>query len=331
LLSLQLPDKLVRKSEPNFRSANLVFGVQLPEMVVYNAEIEERLGLAEGWIEARTGIRSRRVHHGGVTELAVQASMNVIEKEGIDPATIDVVIMSTVTPDHLWPASACKVAHQIGASNAWAFDLSAACSGFLFSLETVRAMLLSGLYKRVLLINGDCMSSVIDPMDKNTSIIFGDGCAASIWDRERIAKMKYMKLGSNGADYDKIVVSNAGSAIRQSNAPALLMEGKATFKLAVQTMTNAIHDLLRENGLNLEDIAWVVPHQANQRIIDAITEQVGADPAIVLTNLDSVGNTTNASIPLCLAHHAEKFKSGDKIIVCAFGAGVTWGAGLIEV
>jgi 3-oxoacyl-[acyl-carrier-protein] synthase-3 len=307
------------------------FASALPTAIVSNATIEARLSLPEGWIETRTGIRERRYHSGGLSELGVEAAKQVLHHYSLGAQDIDVVILSTVTPDNPWPATACKIAHAIGATQAWAFDLSAACSGFLYSLEMTRALLMSGLYKNILLINGDCMSSVIDPMDKNTSIVFGDGCSASLWNKDTISCIKYMKLETDGSDYDKIIVPNGGSALRNLEPAFLHMEGKATFKLAIQRMSQGMQELLDHNGLTFDDIDYIVPHQANMRIIQAIIDYVKVDGNKVLTNLQWLGNTTNATIPLCLAHHADKFKSGQKLLLCAFGAGTTWGTALVEV
>lgn len=300
----------------------------LPDLVIHNSEIESRLNLPFGWIVERTGIRERRFYDGGISSLAIRASNELLEKYEQDPLSIDVVVLSTVTPDHLWPATACKVAHEIGAHNAWAFDISAACSGFLYSMQTVRALISSGLYKKILLINGDCMSSIIDPMDKNTSVLFGDGCAASLWTQEEVEKIQYLELGADGGEYNKIIVDNYGSDARHVSTPYLRMDGRGTFKLAIQTMANSITKALEALNLSIADIDWVIPHQANKRIIDAITDMVGMPPEKVLTNLEWVGNTTNASIPLCYTHHQNKIEKNQRILICSFGAGVTWGAGV---
>lgn len=307
------------------------FASALPPAVVTNAEIEARLALPSGWIESRTGIRERRFHAGALSDLGIEAANQVLRHYALEATEIDVVICSTVTPDNPWPATACKIAHAIGAHKAWAFDLSAACSGFLYSLEMVRALLVSGLYKNVLLINGDCMSSVVDPMDKNTSIVFGDGCSASLWNAQNIGAVKYLKLSADGSDYDKIIVPNGGSALRNLEPAFLHMEGKATFKLAIQRMSQGMQELLDSNQLTFDDIDYIVPHQANMRIIQAIIDYVKVDANKVLTNLEWLGNTTNATIPLCLAHHAHKFKSGQRLLLCAFGAGTTWGTALVIV
>ncbi len=308
----------------------LTFSSALPERIVFNDEIEKRLNLTPGWIEARTGIKERRLHEGGVSDLGVLACKKLLKKLNFNPLDIDVIIMSTVTPDNPWPATSCKIAAAIQASNAWAFDLSAACSGFLYSLQIVQSLLNSNSYKNILLINGDCMSSVIDPLDKNTSIIFGDGCSASYWNTENISCVKYIKLGADGTDYDKIIVKNGGSAERFSLPVSLTMEGRSTFKLAIQRMSKGILELLEECNLKLTEIDWVIPHQANRRIIDAIIDYLNVDPKIVLTNLERVGNTTNASIPLCFEEYQSKFKKGNYILLCAFGAGTTWGTALIK-
>lgn len=303
----------------------------LPSEFVSNTSLEQRLNLPDGWIYARTGIRERRIHRGGVSELAIPAAKELMHSLQLDPASIDAVIFATVTPDHPWPASACKVAHAIGAHNTLAFDISAACSGFLYALQVVHSLITSGAKKNVLLLSGDCMSAVVDPLDVNTSIIFGDGCSASFWNKENIDSLLYIDLGSNGAEFDRIVVNGGGSAQRNhSHLPALFMEGKPTFKLAIEHMSAGIQKLLDKNSLSLDDIDWIVPHQANMRIIQAIIDYLKADPNKVLTNLEWVGNTTNGSIPICLVHHIDKFKPGQLVLLCAFGAGITWGTALIR-
>jgi 3-oxoacyl-[acyl-carrier-protein] synthase III len=308
------------------------FEYSLPIAKTNNVQLEEQLALPSGWIAQRTGIHERRHHIGGVSDLAIEAALKCLAAEKIEATSIDTVLMATVTPDNPWPATACKVAHAIGAHRAWAMDISAACSGFVYSLQLIKSLLASGQSKCILLLTGDCMSSIVDPQDRNTSILFGDACVASIWRAEQAAEIIDVQLGCDGSGYYDIVVRHAGSANRDNglNSPALHLEGGRVFRAAVSRMSESIQHILLKNQKTIADIQWFIPHQANLRIIEAIASTLELPNDKILSNVQLRGNTTNASIPLCWAEHQQCIQSNDLVLVTSFGAGFTYGSALLQ-
>jgi 3-oxoacyl-[acyl-carrier-protein] synthase III len=309
------------------------FHHNIPTHSVTNNPLEEKLGLPEGWIFQRTGIKQRFYHDNGVSDLAIQCAQQCLTSRHMDPRTIDTVLMATVTPDNPWPATACKVANAIGANNAWALDISAACSGFVYALQLIKALLTSGQAKNILLITGDCMSSVIDPLDRNTSILFGDACVASIWSSGDELEIIDIHLGCDGSGYNDIMVRQAGSANRQLSAeklPSLYLEGGRVFRAAVTKMSESIITILERNQKSIRDIQWFIPHQANMRIIEALALALDIPNEKVLTNIENRGNTTNASIPLCWSENQHQIKNNDLVLVTSFGAGYTYGSALLH-
>jgi 3-oxoacyl-[acyl-carrier-protein] synthase III len=306
----------------------------LPQHIVHSHQIEKQLALPDGWIAQRTGIHQRHQYNGGVSDLAIESAQKCIEAYAINPLEIDTVLMATVTPDHPWPATACKVAHAIGAHNAWALDISAACSGFVYALQLIQSLLNSNKSKCILLLTGDCMSSIIDPMDKNTRILFGDACAASIWTTQQNITIEDVYIGCDGSGYHDIIVEGGGSALRHCDLvafPRLQLEGSKVFKSAVKNLKHSVDIILQRNHIALTDIDWFIPHQANLRIIESLGEQLGIDPSKVLTNIGLRGNTTNASIPLCWADHHQYFQAGDCVLIASFGAGYTYGSAILKI
>lgn len=306
----------------------------LPQHIVYNQQIEEQLALPDGWIVQRTGIHQRHQHTGGISDLAIESANKCLEAHRIHPMQVDTVLMATVTPDHPWPATACKVAHAIGAHNAWALDISAACSGFVYALQLIQSLLSSGKSKCILLLTGDCMSSVIDPMDRNTRVLFGDACAASLWTSQQHIAIEDVYIGCDGSGYHDIMVQGGGSALRHSDIaafPRLHLEGSKVFKAAVKNLKTSVDVILQRNALSLSDVDWFIPHQANMRIIETLSEQLDLDPAKVLTNVEHRGNTTNASIPLCWSDHYTCIQPGQRVLTASFGAGYTYGSALLRI
>jgi 3-oxoacyl-[acyl-carrier-protein] synthase-3 len=288
------------------------------------------------WITSRTGIRERRILKGdklGTSYLAIKAAEDLIRKSGINPAEIDAVIVATTTPDMPVAATAVYVATQIGAVNAFAFDLQAACSGFLYGMSTCAAYIQAGRYKKVLLIGADKMSSIIDYTDRATCIIFGDGAGAVLFEPNHEGlglQDEFLRSDGIGREYLKI---DAGGSILPSSAETVenrqhyvFQDGKTVFKYAVTGMADVSEKIMHRNNLTHDDVDWLLAHQANRRIIDATASRMGVDESKVLINIEKYGNTTSATLPLLLSDFEHKFKKGDNLIFAAFGGGFTWGS-----
>ncbi len=311
-------------------------GMYLPEKVLDNKYFETLVETNDEWIMTRTGIKERRMLENGATStLATLAAKDLIETHNIDPLTIDAIIVATVTPDMFFPATACLVQDNIGAKNAWGFDLSAACSGFLFSLETGARLIESGKYKKVLVIGADKMSSITDYTDRNTCILFGDAGSAVLLepDYEGYGVLDSL-LHIDGSGRESLYMKGGGSLNPPTHETVnnkmhyIYQDGKAVFKVAVKGMADISADIMKKNNLNSEDISYLVPHQANLRIIAATAERMGIKNEQVMINIHKYGNTTAATIPLCLTEYYRegKLKKGDNLILAAFGAGFTWGS-----
>jgi 3-oxoacyl-[acyl-carrier-protein] synthase-3 len=312
-------------------------GMYVPDKILDNAYFESTVDTTEEWITTRTGIKERRILENGATsDLATKATEDLLQQHNVNPEEIDVIIVATVTPDMLFPATACLVQERIGANNAWGFDLSAACSGFLFAYQTGCAFIESGQYKKVLVIGADKMSSILDYSDRNNCILFGDGGAAVLLEPSEDLNLGLQNstLRIDGEGKDKLYMSGGGSLNPPTHETIdkkmhyLVQNGKAVFKVAVIGMADVSYELMQKNNLTSDDIAFLVPHQANKRIIDATGERMGLSTDKVMMNIDKYGNTTAATIPLCLVEYYRggKLKKGDKIILSAFGAGYTWGS-----
>ena len=312
-------------------------GMYVPDKVLDNAYFESIMDTTEEWITTRTGIKERRILENGATsDLATKATEDLLQQHNVNPEEIDVIIIATVTPDMLFPATACLVQERIGANNAWGFDLSAACSGFLFAYQTGCAFIESGQYKKVLVIGADKMSSILDYSDRNSCILFGDGAAAVLLEQSEDLNLGLQNstLRIDGVGKDKLLMSGGGSLNPPTHETVdkkmhyLYQDGKAVFKVAVIGMADVSYELMQKNNLTSDDIAFLVPHQANKRIIDATGKRMGLDSDKVMMNIDKYGNTTAATIPLCLVEYYRdgRIKKGDKLILSAFGAGYTWGS-----
>ncbi|SKB80159.1 beta-ketoacyl-ACP synthase III [Daejeonella lutea] len=306
-----------------------------PEYILTNKELEGMVETNDEWITTRTGIKERRILKGnlGTSDMAVIAVNGLLKKRGISASEIDLIIFCTTTPDMVFPATANVLAHKIGADNAWGYDLNAACSGFLFGLATGSQFIEAGKHKKVLVVGGDKMSSIINYKDRKSCIIFGDGCGAVLLEPNTDGYGvidSILKSDGSGGPY---LHQKAGGSLRPASHETvdndehfLFQEGQAVFKFAVTNMADVAAEVMERNNLKADDIAWLVPHQANKRIIDATSNRTGIDPGRVMINIEKYGNTTNGTIPLCLWEWEKKLKKGDNLILAAFGGGFTWGS-----
>ena len=311
-------------------------GGYVPEYVLSNKELETMVDTNDEWITARTGIKERRIlkdKDKGTSFLAIEAAKNLLQKNNTDPKEIDMVIMATATPDMPVAVTGAYVASQIGADNAFSYDLMAACSSFLFGMSIAAKYIESGSYKKVLLVGADKMSSIIDYKDRTTCIIFGDGAGAALFEPnfEGLGVQdEYLRTDGNGRDSLKI---EAGGSLLPSsietvknNQHVVFQDGKTVFKFAVTRMADVSEKILKRNNLTGDDIQWLVPHQANNRIIEATSKRMNLPDEKVMKNIHKYGNTTSATLPLCLFEYEKKLKKGDKLVFAAFGGGFTWGA-----
>jgi len=311
-------------------------GAYVPDYVLTNQILETMVDTNDEWITTRTGIKERRIlkeEGKGTSFLAINAANDLIKKRGIDPKDIELVIVATATPDMKAASTAAYTATQIGAVNAFSFDLEAACSSFLFGMSTAANYIESGRYKNVLLIGADKMSSIIDYTDRATCIIFGDGAGAVLFEPNNEGlglQDEYLRSDGNGREFLKI---DAGGSILPTSEETLKnkqhsvhQEGRTVFKFAVSNMADVAEKMLTRNNLVKEDIQWLAPHQANNRIIEATANRVGLESDKVMVNIHKYGNTTSGTLPLLLADYENQLKKGDNIIFAAFGGGFTWGA-----
>ena len=308
----------------------------LPDFVLSNAVLETMVDTNDAWITERTGIKERRILKGedqGLSVMAVEAVKGLCAKRGLDPLEIDLLICATVTPDHQFPATANIICDKVGAKNAWGFDLMAACSGFLYALTTGAQFIESVRHKKVVVVGGDKMSSIIDYTDRATCIIFGDGCGAVLLEPndEGLGIIdSILRADGSGCQYlhQKAGGSKRPASIKTVEAKEhfVYQEGKAVFKFAVTNMADVSAEIMERNGLKGDDVAWLVPHQANKRIIDATAHRMGLPDEKVMVNIGKYGNTTAGTLPLCLWEWEPRLKKGDNIILSAFGGGFTWGA-----
>jgi len=321
--------------ENKYNAIVTAMGMYVPEKIYDNAYFESIIDTNDQWILSRTGIKERRILETGATsDLAANAALDLIKVHNINPEEIDVIIIATVTPDMLFPATACLVQEKIGAKKAWGFDLSAACSGFLFAFQTGCSFVESGQFKKVLVIGADKMSSIIDYTDRNTCILFGDGASAVLIEpsEDKSVGLQDYILGVDGSGKNALYMKGGGSLYPSTHESVdskmhyLYQDGKAVFKVAVKGMADVSYELMQKNNLMAKDVTYLVPHQANLRIINATAERMGLSKDKVMVNIEKYGNTTAATIPLCLVEYYRdgKLKKGDKLILSAFGAGYTW-------
>lgn len=311
-------------------------GAYVPEYVLTNKILETMVETNDEWITSRTGIKERRIlkdSDKGTSYLAIQAAKDLLEKSNLNPKEIDLIIMATATPDLPVAATGVYVASEIGATNAFAYDLQAACSGFLYGMSTAAAYIESGRYKKVLLIGADKMSSIIDYTDRTTCIIFGDGAGAVLFEpnTEGLGLQDEI-LRSNGEGRNFLKIEAGGSLLPPSEETVsgkkhfVHQDGKTVFKFAVSNMADVSEEIMERNELSHNDVNWLVPHQANRRIIDATANRMKLDESKVLMNIQRYGNTTSATLPLLLSDFEKQFKKGDNLIFASFGGGFTWGS-----
>lgn len=315
-------------------------GGYLPEFRLTNQILETMVETTDEWIKTRTGVEERRILKGegkGTSDLGAPAVLNLCEKRGIDPSEIECLICCTVTPDMTFPATANIICDKIGAKNAFSFDLGAACSGFLYGVTMGATLIESGRYSKVVVVGADKMSAIIDYTDRTTCILFGDGAGAVLLEPNTEGygiQDSILKSDGSGAKY---LHMKAGGSVKPASMETVAakehfvyQEGQAVFKFAVVGMADVSYELMTRNNLTGDDIAWLVPHQANKRIIDATASRMGLPSEKVMLNIQRYGNTTSGTIPLCLWEWENQLKKGDNIVLAAFGGGFTWGATLVK-
>jgi 3-oxoacyl-[acyl-carrier-protein] synthase-3 len=314
------------------RAQCVSIGTAVPDRRLTNADLERLVATDDAWITSRTGISERRVVEPGtpLSALAIPAARQCLERAGVPAAEVDGIIVATITGDRIMPATANLVQHGIGAVNAWGYDLVNACNGFLAALASASAMIESGHARRILVVGGDVMSSIVDYADRNTCILFGDGCgavllAAGPGDGPGVRGFRMRSDGSGGAD---LMVADSGSVRDGGARPLLRQNGRAVFTHAVRGMAEIADELLKGLGLNVGDVDLLVPHQANRRIIEAVAERFRLPMERVVVNLDLLGNTTAATLPLALAEAERdgRLRAGSRVLLVAFGGGFAWGA-----
>ncbi|HKH82276.1 MAG TPA: beta-ketoacyl-ACP synthase III [Gemmatimonadales bacterium] len=323
------------------RAAVTAVASYVPDRILTNAELSQQLATSDDWIVTRTGIRERRIGAPGETTsiMAAHAVRRLLAQRGLAPSEVEAIIVATVTPDMLFPATACLIQDQLGMTRAWGFDLSAACSGFLYALTAGAQLVASGAHQYVVVVGADLMSSIIDPLDRTTAVLFGDGAGAALLER---AEPGYGILDFyhrvDGSGRDDLKMPAGGSQLPPSidtvtaRQHFLKQNGRAVFKFAVTTMVESVQEVLKRNGLKPSDLALVIPHQANQRILDATAERLGLPHDRVATVLAKYGNTTGATLPLALDAMIQqgRISRGDLIMFTAVGAGLTSGATLVR-
>jgi 3-oxoacyl-[acyl-carrier-protein] synthase-3 len=318
------------------RAAITAVGHYLPETRLTNADLERMVDTNDEWIRTRTGIRERRIlkDEGKATAfMASEAAREALRKRGIGADEVDLIIVATITPDKVFPATACLVQRMIGATNAWGYDLSAACSGFLFGLSTAARFVEAGKCRRVLVIGGDTMSAILDWTDRTTCILFGDGAGAVLveaTDGPHGIGQSVEYVDGSGEEHLHMEAGGSLNPATHATVDARLhyvrQDGRAVFKRAVKGMADAAAEVMEKADLSADDVRYLVPHQANLRIIDATARRMGIDESKVMVNIERYGNTTGGTIPLCLADWEHELRPGDHLVLAAFGGGFTWGA-----
>ncbi|MBM3447748.1 MAG: ketoacyl-ACP synthase III [Bacteroidetes bacterium] len=318
------------------KAAITAVGGYLPPDLLTNADLEKMVDTTDEWIKTRTGISTRHILKGeglGTSDMGAEAVKQLCAKRGITPMDIDLIICATVTPDHQFPATANIISDKIGAKNAWSFDVGAACSGFIYALTVGTQFIESGKNKKVVVVGADKMSSIVDYTDRTTCVLFGDAAGAVLLEPsedETGVLDSILKTDGTGRNY---LYQKSGGSVNPASAQTVLnkehyifQDGQPVFKAAVVGMADVSAEIMEKNGLSSEDVAWLVPHQANLRIIDATARRMGVGNEKVMINIHKYGNTTAATIPLCLVDWENQLNKGDNIILAAFGGGFTWGS-----
>jgi 3-oxoacyl-[acyl-carrier-protein] synthase-3 len=322
------------------RAAITSVGGYVPDDKLTNADLEKMVDTNDEWIRTRTGVSERRILKGegkGTSDLGAPAVLELCRKRDIDPSDIDCLICCTVTPDMTFPATANIICDKIGAINAWSFDLGAACSGFLYGVTTGAMYIESGRYQKVVVVGADKMSAIVDYSDRTTCVLFGDGGGAILLEPSKDENGVLDSILRSDGSGSKYLHMKAGGSVKPASIETvtskqhfIYQEGQAVFKFAVKGMADVSEELMERNNLTGNDIAWLVPHQANKRIIDATANRMGLSSEKVMLNIERYGNTTSGTIPLCLWEWESRLKKGDYIVLAAFGGGFTWGATLIR-
>ena len=315
-----------------------ITGIQgyVPDYILTNKELETMVDTNDEWITSRTGVKERRILKGegkGSSDMGAEAVKGLLKKTNTTAEEIDLIICATATPDMIFPSTACIIADKVGAKNAFAYDIMAACSGFLFSVDTASKFIESGSYKKIIVVGADKMSSIVDYTDRSTCIIFGDGAGAVLLEpSEKGLGIQDSILKSDGSGRNFLYLKAGGSVKPASHETIdakehfMVQDGQTVFKAAVKSMADVSEEIMNRNNLTADDVAWLVPHQANKRIIDATARRMGVGEDKVMLNIQKYGNTTNATIPLCLWEWEKQLNKGDNIILAAFGGGFTWGS-----
>lgn len=315
-------------------------GTSIPKKIISNSDLEKIVDTNDEWITARTGIKERRVadENHASSDLGVEASLKAIERASLDPKDIDVIIVGTITPDYIFPSTACLIQERIGASNAYAFDISAGCSGYLYALQVAKSLMDGDSAETILVIGTETMTRVLDYQDRGTCILFGDGAGATILQKSDKQGILSICLGSDGGGWDLLYQPGGGSKMPPTEQSIkdrmhyLKMNGKEVFKMAVKSMGNASVEAIEKAGIKAEDIDIFIAHQANYRIMDAVRKRINLPIEKVFMNISKYGNTSSASVPIALDEALEegRIKEGDLVLFSAFGAGFTWGASVIQ-
>lgn len=311
-------------------------GGYVPDYVLTNQELEKLVDTNDEWITSRTGIKERRILKGeqqGTSVMAVKVLQQLLDKSGTDPKELDGVILATITPDYFFPTTANLIATEVGAVNAFGFDMAAACSGFVFALETGANYIRSGNYKKIAVIGADKMSSITNYADRNSCILFGDGAAGVMLEPNAEGLGIYDTIMRSDAVGKELIYLKGGGSVNPPTHETIdqglhhfYQDGRSVFKYAVTSMADVAAEIMERNNLKGDDIAYLVPHQANKRIIDATANRMGVGPEKVMLNIQKYGNTTAATIPLCLFDYESKLNKGDNLVLAAFGGGFTWGS-----
>ena len=311
-------------------------GGYVPDYILTNQELEKLVDTNDEWITSRTGIKERRILKGegqGTSVMAVKVLQQLLEKSGTDPKELDAVIVATITPDYFFPTTANLITTEVGAVNAFSFDMAAACSGFIFALETGANYIRSGNYKKVAVIGADKMSSITNYSDRNSCILFGDGAAGVMLEPNAEGLGIYDTILRSDAVGKELIYLKGGGSVNPPSHESIdaglhnfYQDGKSVFKYAVTCMADVAAEIMEKNNLTGDDIKFLVPHQANKRIIDATANRMGVGPEKVMLNIQKYGNTTAATIPLCLYDYEDQLKKGDNLVLAAFGGGFTWGS-----
>ncbi|GAN32472.1 MAG: ketoacyl-ACP synthase III [Candidatus Brocadia sp. AMX2] len=327
--------------QQNQRASITGIGSYVPGKVLTNYDLEKMVDTSDDWIIQRTGIRERRIVENGqiTSDLATQASLRAMEDAGVSPKDLDMIITSTITPDHIFPSTSCYIQQKIGASRASAFDILAACAGFIYAMSIGQSFVNSGAMETVLVVGAECLSKITDYTDRSTCVLFGDGAGAVIIQKSSTKhEILSTSLAADGSQADILIMPGGGAknpaslaSVQQRNH-YIQFKGKEVFKLAINNITNLIIETVTKNGLGLEDIDLIIPHQSNLRIIEATMEKLGLPMEKAFVNIDKYGNTSSASIPIAIdeARKEGRLSKGDIVMLVAFGGGLTWGSSVIR-